>query len=316
MAEFKDWSAEDQDSWQQRYKQGKYAETPQASPSPTAPIAASPEVQAQPPGVTAAPAASDYPSLPPGATPPPGYHDPISGKTAPVAGAATPAPATPVAATPAAPATPGAAATTPGQPTTIADAFKASLVNTLNQGNVTPTLNDPTLKAQSDAYNVGETRATEANRAQMAERAAMQGGTGVNSGAFDVGISDLLERQGERQGGFNAKLVGDEAKQRKQQLLQAAAIAGQHLSAEEARKLQMELAQLDATISREGIASQANIAGNSLGVQSRIGEGGLNNQLLSILLGNQYNNAALQQQGTQFTTGLDTQTILSLLGGL
>jgi len=313
MAEFQNMSAGDQDSWQQRYKQGKYAETPQASPSP-APISSPGETQVQPAGVTAA-----QPSTPkPGEGWVPtadgqGWLPPDRVGTPAATGApATPAAATPATATPAA----GTTATTPGQPTTVADAFKQSLVNTLNQGNVTPTLNDPTLKAQSDAYNVGETRATEANRAQMAERAAMQGGTGVNSGAFDVGISDLLERQGERQGGFNAKLVGDEAKQRKQQLLQAAAIAGQHLSAEEARKLQMELAELDATISREGIAAQGNIAGNSLAVQSRLGEGGLNNSLLSILLGNQFNNASLQQQGNQFSAGLDTQTILSLLGGL
>jgi len=314
MAEFNQMSSGDQDAWQQRYKQGKYAETPQASPSPTGPV------QAELPAVNAAQPTSPQPSSPkPGEGWVPtadgqGWLPPDRvGTPAATGAAATPAATTtPAAGTPAA----GTTATTPGQPTTIADAFKQSLVNTLNQGNVTPTLNDPTLKAQSDAYNVGETRATEANRAQMAERAAMQGGTGVNSGAFDVGISDLLERQGERQGGFNAKLVGDEAKQRKQQLLQAAAIAGQHLSAEEARKLQKELAELDATISREGIASQANIAGNSLGVQSRIGEGGLNNQLLSILLGNQYNNAALNQQGAQFGAGLDTQTILSLLGGL
>ncbi len=257
--EFKDWSAGEQDSWQQRYKQGKYAEpaAPAATPSPAEPKPIEP-IQAQPTGVQAGPT----------------------------------------------------------QPTTIPDAFKTSLVNTLNQGNITPTMNDPTLKAQGDAYAVQQTRATEADRAQMAERAAAQGGTGVNSGAFDVGISDLQERQGEKQGAFNANLVGDEAKQRRQQLLQALSIAGNTLNAEESRKLQQELAELDATISREGIASQGNIAGNSLAVQSRLGEGNLNNNLLSILLGNQFNNASLAQQGAQFGQGLDTQTILSLLGGL
>jgi hypothetical protein len=42
----------------------------------------------------------------------------------------------------------------------------------------------------------------------------------------------------------------------------------------------------------------------------------LNLGLLSALLGNQFNNRSLDQQGAQFGAGLDTSTILGLLGGL
>lgn len=325
MAEFKDWSAEDQDSWQKRYKQGAYAESPNAAPAPAAPA----PIQAQPPGITAEPAApaggSDYPSLPPGATPPPGYHDPISGKTAPMAGAATAAaPAAPAAAAPAAPA--AAAPAAPGAPpATIADAFKTSLIDTLNRGTVTPTLDDPTIKAQSDAFAVGQTRAREGAQAQMAERLAQQGL--ASSGAADQGLAGLYQAQGEAVGANNARLVGDEAQARRQQLLQGLAIAGNTLNSEEARKLQQELANLDAQIRREGIAQQGSLGQGDLSLRSRLGEGNLNLGLLGLLTGADYNNRSLAQnnsqfgqslaqQGAQFGAGLDTQTILSLLGGL
>jgi hypothetical protein len=207
-------------------------------------------------------------------------------------------------------------AATPGQPTTVADAFKQSLITMLDQGGQTPSLNDPALKAQSDAYAVGQTRASEAARAQLAERAAQQGGTGVNSGAFDTGIADLLERQGEGQAGFNAGLVGDELKQRRQQLIQAAALAGQSLNAEEARALQRELSAVDAEIRKSGIAQQGRLGEADIALRGRLGEGQLNLGLLSSLMGNDYNNRALSQQGAQFGQGLDTQTLLALIGGL
>lgn len=261
MTEFKDWSAADQDSWQQRYKQGKYAE-----PSPTA-------------APTAVPASS---------TPPP---------IAPAA--------------PAAPAAPGAPAPPPA---TIPDAFRTSLVSALNRGNATPTLDDPTIKAQSDAYAVGQTRAREQARAAMAERMAHDGAPGVNSGAFNDGLAGLYQQQGEAVGANNAKLLGNEAQARKQELLQAAAIAGNTLNAEQSRALQQQLAELDAQIRREGIAQQGSLGQGDLQLRGRLGEGQLNLGLLGALLNNQQFGQQLQQQGNQFGQSLDTSTILGLLG--
>ncbi len=279
----------------------------QGTPAPIGNPTAAPASPAAP----AAPASGDYPSLPPGATPPPGYYDPLSGKTAP--GGAPAAAATP--ASPATPAAPGATPATPAaEPTTIADAFKTSLIDMLNGANKTPTMDDPTIKAQADAYAVQQTRASEAQRAQAAERLAAQG-LG-SSGAADTTYSDLLERQGENQGTFNAGLLGKELQDRRQQLIQAASIAGNTLNAEQARALQKELADLDAQIRREGIAAQGSIAGAANATQQYGINTNANLGLLQALLGNQFNNASLTQQGNQFGQGLDTSTILGLIGGL
>lgn len=235
-------------------------------------------------------------------------------KDHPLAQQAAPAPAAPAppGAAPAAPTAPAA----PGQPTTIADAFKKSLIDTLNTGGQVPTLNDPTIKAQSDAFAVGQQRAKERARASMAERAAAQGGVGVNSGAFDQGLIGLEQAQGEAEAGNNARLLGSELQQRRAQLLQAASIAGNTLNAEQARDLQRQLAELDAAIRREGIAQQSSLGQGDLALRGRLGEGQLNLGLLSALLGSDFNNRSLAQQGAQFGQGLDTQSILALLGGL
>jgi hypothetical protein len=254
----------------------------------------------------------------------------------PGAAGAPAAPAAPAPTAPAAPAAPapvaGAPAAPGAPPTTVADAFKTSLITQLNRPS--PTLADPALKAQSDAFSVGQTRENEAARAQLAERSAMQGGTGVNSGAFDVGISDLLERQGEKQGAFNAQLVGDEKRARDQQLLGLLGIAGNSTNAGEGRDLQRELADQDAAISREqiglqrelgntdaglrsrGLDIQGSLGQGDLGLRSRLGEGQLNLGLASLLQGGDQFNRQLSQQGAQFGAGLDNQTLLALLGGL
>lgn len=232
------------------------------------------------------------------------------------AGNAPPAPGAAPAAAPAAPgAVPGAPGATPppaGPPTTVADAFKKTLMDAMNKGPVS--MNDPELKAQSEAFGVGQTRASEMQRAQSAERLASQG-LG-SSGAADSDYSGITERQGEKQAGFNAGLVGDAAKARRQEIMQAAAMAGNQLNAEDARGLQKELAQLDAQIRREGITQQGALGQADIGLRGRLGEGQLNLGMLQSLLQNQQFGRGLDQQGAIAGQGMDTQTLLGLLGGL
>jgi hypothetical protein len=218
--------------------------------------------------------------------------------------------ATPGAGTPGA--TPGGAADPNAPPATVADAFKKTLLDTMNRGPAS--LNDPELKNQADAFAVGQTRSAEMQRAQAAERQAMQGGAGVSSGAFDGDVSGINERAGERMSGFNAGLVGDAAKERRQQLMQAAALAGNQLNQDEARALQRELAELDAQIRREGISQQGALGQGDLALRGRLGEGGLNLGLLQALMQNDQFGRGLNQQGAQFGAGLDQQGILGLLG--
>jgi hypothetical protein len=194
------------------------------------------------------------------------------------AGGAEPAPGQP-----AAPADPNA------PPATVNDAFRSALMNMLQTNQQAPTLDDPALKGQMDAFRVGQTRAGERAREAMAERRASMGQSSdlAGSGAIDQDLAGLFQAQGEAEAGFGAGLVGQELQQRRQQLMQAAALAGNQLNAEEARSLQERLAQLDAAIRREGIAQQGSLGGRELDIRQMLGSGQLNLGLLGTLLQNE-----------------------------
>ena len=219
------------------------------------------------------------------------------------------APAAPGA--PGAPAAPGAPGADPNAPpATVADAFKKTLMDKLNQGPVS--LNDPALKAQSDAYAVGQTRGSEMQRAQAAERLASQG-LG-SSGAADGAYSGIAERAGENMAGFNAGLMGDAAKQQADEIRAYMTIAGNQLNADEARKLQDTLTRLDIDARKYGIDKQAALGQGDLDLRGQLGSGQLNLGLLQALMQNDQFGRGLNQQGSQFSAGLDQQGILGLLG--
>lgn len=266
--------------------------------------------------------ANDFPSLPPGAVPPPGYVDPVSGKSAgmsPVAPAAAPVPA------PAAPAAPAAAPiqAPAGQPD-LGGAYKTALMGML--GTPAASLSDPALKAQSDAYAVGQARSAERAREAAAERLAGQGL--ASSGAMDGEIAGILERQGENEAGFNAQLVGDELRTQRDRLLQAAALAGNTLDAEQARALEERLALLDAQLKREGLAQEKELAGKDLdlrrfGIESQNDLGGRDLSLRDKLgsAGINANLFGMLQQNDQFGKSLSADmgkynqdALLRLLG--
>lgn len=221
-------------------------------------------------------------------------------------GAPAPATATPAAA-PAAPGTPaagapaGAPAPVPGGD--LGSSYRGALMDLLNDKS-TPSLSDPTIKAQSDAFAVTQDRAAERAREVAAEQAGLQGSAGVNSGAFLGDTTGILERAGENKAGFNAGLVGDVVKQKRDELLRAAALAGSSLDAESARAVQKEIAQLNAQIEREriasgektaasdldlrryGIDSQTKLGERDLSLRDKLGSGGLNAEILRILTQN------------------------------
>ncbi len=327
-------------------------EGPQALPGPdlgpgmpTGPIEQSPNIdqgtynppQTALPGPTQTPmpaaptGGNDFPSLPPGATPPPGYYDPVSGKTAP-GGPGAPAPAAPPApGAPPAPAAPTAAAPPPAVPMPAAptaapdplkDAFRDQLLKNLNPND--PSLNDPALKGQTDAYAVQQQRAKERAREALAGRAGASGQLSdlASSGAFDQGLVGLEQQQGEAQGGFNAQLLGDAQDKQRQQIQATLALAGNTLSEEQRNQLterlhglddqfrKSQLAQqgsqfdrtfgqqgqqfnTDAELRRLGITSQSDLGNRELNQRGELGRAGLNMDLLRTLM-----------QGSQFDKGL------------
>lgn len=146
-------------------------------------------------------------------------------------------------------------------------ALKDALLKLLGQGD--PTLDDPALAAQSGAFGVQQQRAKERARSAMAERFAANGGPGVDSGAFDSELRSLDEQQGEAQGGFDAQLLGDERAKRHQELLQAAALAGNQLSEEEKLAFQKELAATSASQFDRNFAQSAQQWAQQFGLEGQ-----------------------------------------------
>ena len=159
---------------------------------------------------------------------------------------------------PAAPAAPGV----PGTPTNITDAYNQAMLDQLTKSR-NPSLSDPGLKAQSDAYSVGQQRARDQARASIAERFAANGI--ADSGAMDQGIAGLFQQQGENQGTFNANLVGNELQNQRTELLNYMQLAGSRLTAQEAQALQAKLADIDANLRQQGITNQNDQFGRTQG---------------------------------------------------
>lgn len=168
-------------------------------------------------------------------------------------------------------------------------AYKDALLKLLGTDPNGASLNDPALKGQMDAFSNSQTRARERARADMAERASAEGGVGIDSGAFNSGLLGLQERQGEAEGAFGAGLVGQELQARRQQLMQAAALASGDLNAEEARALQSRIADIDAEIRRQGLKQQGDQFGGTLGLEREKLAGSLGLE-----------SRRLDQQGSQF----------------
>jgi hypothetical protein len=279
---------------------------------------------------------------------------PLAQPQAPTALAAAQAPAaplgsslTPPQAPPAAPgdlAGPQAQSVPPAAPT-VNTAFKDALLAQLGVNQQAPSLNDPALKGQSDAFALAQTRSRDAARSALAERMAQEGGPGVNSGAFNQDLAGLFQQQGEAEGAFNANLVGKELQNRRDQLVQYMTMAGNQMNAEEARSLQKQLADIDAGLKQQGmsqqesqfgrtlgeqgrqfdkdaalkqmgITTQADLGGRDLSLRDKLGSGQLNLGLLSQLMQNDQFGKNLGANLGMFNSNQNQTALLNMLNGL
>ena len=130
----------------------------------------------------------------------------------------------------------------------------------------TPSIDDPALAAQSQAYRRSTQRGVADERAMLAERAAANGllQGGQSSGGFDTAVQGAIESGAERNAANDAQLVGDEVESRRATMQGLLNMALQSGDAEMTRTLQMELAKLDAQLRREGLAQQGDQFNQSL----------------------------------------------------
>lgn len=103
------------------------------------------------------------------------------------------------------------------------------------------------------AAKLEASRGLDEERKAMAERAYAQGGGNVDQGALSQGIQQSMERNAVGLGGIKAQLIGKVYDAKMNDARQALQLAVQSGDAEAARQAQMQIAQLDAAIRRQGL---------------------------------------------------------------
>lgn len=155
-------------------------------------------------------------------------------------------PAAPAAAAPAATPPPPAAsplAPRPNMPQTAglndprASAFFDLLMGKA-KGSSDVSADDPTIKAQTDAYRAEQTRAGRSYLSQAAEA----GGTNVN---LDAQSRAVAEHGAQETSGFQANLISQERQARRNDIQQALSLGSGFLTQEQQMALQEELNQMD-----------------------------------------------------------------------
>ncbi len=120
------------------------------------------------------------------------------------------------------------------------DALMQQLMQRATQG-AAPSRNDPTIRAQADAYAANEGRASRNYIADLAEKSA---GAPVN---LQGEQRMAAERLGQRTGAFESELLGRETDARRQEIQQALQMWGSQLNNDQRLQLERELAQLSNT---------------------------------------------------------------------
>lgn len=137
-------------------------------------------------------------------------------------------------------------------PGSLSALIQARLEELLNQGPVDPNSED--IKNVVNAARVQERRQGDRARAAMMERRAATGLAG--GGGTDTGILGIEQGIGERLGGLSAGMVREAQINRANQIMQALTLGQGRIDAEQQRALQSELANIQATLQREGMALQ------------------------------------------------------------
>ena len=180
--------------------------------------------------------------------------------------------------------------------------MNSAISGLITQGQQAPSLNDPVLKAQSDAFGVQSQRAAERQRASLAERQA-----GSGSGALDVGINRIEAQRGMNQGNFDASLLGGDADRRQAGMLAALGLGGQGLDRD------LRFAGLD--LNRQLGFGDLDLRNRGLGLQGELGRGQLDLDRLRTALQDTQFYDALGLDAGKYQAYLNQLAMSNLLGG-
>lgn len=203
---------------------------------------------------------------------------------------------------------------TPGQgtQTNVAAAFQQAMVNKLAPAPVNA--QNPAVKGSIDANRLAEQRGFERNRNMLAERA--QAGGFSDSGALDSLLLGLGQERAGREAAFEGQALGDLQRSQDQDVMRALALAGGGLGQLQGFDLQRALGDLDATLRREGLGVQRQLGNRDIDVRERLGNMNAQLGLLGLLQSGDQFGKDLSARLGMFGAGLDTSSLLSILGGL
>lgn len=180
-------------------------------------------------------------------------------------------------------------------------------------GTPDPTAQDPALAPAISAFNAGQNKST---ARQIAGNAEAFGAAGLESSGARLGADQgAIQQQGLNESTFASNAVLGELDKRRQQTMQALQLASATNDQDLQRRLQERLADLNATIQREGLKNQMSLGKGDIALRTLLGIGNLD-------LGK----ASLAQQGQQFNdslgfdiakteAGLNNQALVNLLFG-
>lgn len=182
------------------------------------------------------------------------------------------------------------------------DAATQRLIQMLTAGD-TVDPNSPAMAAQRNTFARANQQGTERARLAASERAAARGT--LNTGGYDASQVGLEQQAAGRQADYEAGLMAQELQGQRDRTMQALQLAQQAGLAGEARQLQERLANLDATLRREGY-----------NLQGQLGRGQLALGYLNAMLNNQQANNALGFNYTALQNSANQQAMQNLLLGL
>jgi len=166
--------------------------------------------------------------------------------------------------------------------------------------------NDPNIKQQVEPFAAEQERSRRQYESEAAERLSAQG-LG-DSGQMDNERRFGAERAGQATGMFQSQLIGQELKTKRDEIQSALTNLGDTISNDQKNALGKQLADLDATIKREGyrsdegiasqgdatkregIASGERIGASEIAVKDRLGTAANSNDLIRAMLQNQQSN--------------------------
>jgi DNA-binding transcriptional MerR regulator len=193
--------------------------------------------------------------------------------------------------------TPGAAPTKTTGNQGTQDVVRNSYLQQATQG-TTVDRNDPNLKQQLDPYVAAQEREKRNYVSEQAERLSAKG-LG-DSGQMQQEQRLASENAANASGAFESQLVSRELQNKRAEIQNALSSLSGVLSADQQREMQTQLADLDATLKREGYSTQEGIAGQQNRTQMTLGQGALNVDMIKTLLQNQQFNNGQALNWSQF----------------